>query len=283
MTADRLGRCLRLAGDRGERLLVVYLTLGDPLTDTADTVDTTDTADLALAAVEAGADVLELGLPTPRTSPRGGQLRRSFDRARGAGPGAAWARLGRLRAALPDTPLLPLVFPQTVADLGWDRLIADSAGAGADGLVLAAPQRPDEVDRVASAGLSAIPLVPAAASPAQVRRLEAAASHLTYRNLAGRTGDPLDLAAARRTTARLAAAATRPFLAGFGIRHPHEIRALAPDAAGLVVGSELLRRLAAAAPARRQATVRACVGAWKAATVLAGRHQLDGAATCVST
>jgi tryptophan synthase alpha chain len=271
---DRLDRCLRLAGARRERLLVVYLTLGDPLTDVAD---------LALAAVEAGADILELGIPTARTSPGGTEMRRSFDRARGVGPGEVWGRFRRLREAAPATPLLPLVFPATVADLGWDRLIADSADAGADGLVLTAPERPDDVDRVASAGLSAIPLINSLADRAEVRRMEAPASHLTYRNLAGRTGDPLDLESARRITARLATTATKPFLAGFGIRYGHEIRALAPNAAGLVVGSQLLRLLAAADPPDRRATIRASIRRWKAATVLEPHGQLDGAIPCVST
>jgi tryptophan synthase alpha chain len=275
--ADRLDRCLRLAAARRERLLVVYLTLGDPLTDS------TGPGDLALAAVEAGADILELGLPTPSTNPRGVQMRRSFDRARGAGPGELWRQVRRLREAAPATPLVPLVFPQTVADLGWDRLVADSAEAGADGLVLTAPDRPDDVDRVASAGLSAIPLIDSAADGAAVHRLEAPASHLTYRNLAGRTGDPLDLDSARRLTARLAATARKPFLAGFGIRSEHEIRTLAPHAAGLVVGSELLRLLAATDPRRRPATTQAMVRRWKAATVLEPHSQLDGAVQCVLT
>jgi tryptophan synthase alpha chain len=274
MTTDRLGRALRLASARRERLLVVYLTLGDPLTDATD---------VALAAVEAGADILELGIPTPTTRPRGLEMRRSFDRAAAAEPGQVWARFRRLRQAAPATPLVPLVFPATVADLGWDRLIVESVDAGADGLVLTAPERPDEVDRVASAGLSAIPLINSLADRAEVQRMEAPACHLTYRNLAGRTGDPLDLESARQVTARLAATASKPFLAGFGIRYGHEIRALAPNAAGLVIGSQLLRLLAAVEPARRRTTTRAIIRRWKAATVLAPRGQLDGAGQCVST
>jgi tryptophan synthase alpha chain len=258
---DRLGARSRAASARQERLLVLYLTLGDPLADPLD---------LALAAAAAGADVLELGLPTPGTRPRGADIAASFDRAREFPPDRLWALVGELRAALSGTPLLALVYPQTVADVGADRLLDLAAAADLDGLVLTDPDGRLAARRVAAAGLSAVPLVPPGTDPARRRRLEYTARHLTYQALAERTGARLDPARIRRSAQATALGATKPFLAGFGIRDERDIRAAAPYAAGVVIGSELYRGLAAARPATRVAWTEAAVRRWKAATVLSG-------------
>lgn len=239
----------------GERLLVVYLTVGDPLTAT----------DLAVAVVEAGADVLELGVPTPSTSPRGAEIARSFGRASECAPDRAWDLVRTLRARLPDTPLVPLVYPWTVTDLGADGLLAACRESDVDGLVLTEPDGALPSAAVADAGLSAIPLIRPGTDPVSRRRLEATAEHLVYHPLADRTGDPLDRTAGRRAT-EAAAGAGKPFLAGFGIRDEHDIRAVVPHAAGVVLGSELYRGLAAVPPPQRSAWTRSTVRRWKAAT-----------------
>lgn len=244
----------RLVTTLAERqpLLVVYLTLGDTATP----------LDLAREAVDAGADVVELGIPTPSTNPRGAVIRESFARARGVDARGAWRRLRELRAALPTTPLVPLIYPETFADVGVDRLLAESSDAGADALVLTQPRA---LERVQSAGLSAIPVVRPNLAPEEQHALEDAADLLTYRPLAPSTGAQLDPEQARAATAELARTARKPYLVGFGIRTEADVRAVARGAAGVVVGSELIRRVAAAEPARRADVVRAAVRSWKTA------------------
>lgn len=258
---DRLGGRLRAAGAQQERLLVLYLTLGDSLTDSLE---------LAVAAATAGADVLELGLPTPGTRPRGADIASSFDRARRCPPGRIWELVRELRAKLPDTPLLALVYPQTIADIGADRLLELTVESDVDGLVLTDPDGQLTADRVAAAGPSAIPLVTPGTDAARRRRLEDAAQHLTYQALAERTGVRLDPAQVGRSAGAAALGAGKPFLAGFGIRDEHDIRAASAHAAGVVIGSELYRGLVAAAPETRVAWAGAAVQRWKAATVLSG-------------
>jgi tryptophan synthase alpha chain len=181
-----------------------------------------------------------------------------------------WQQLTQVRRRLPDTPVVLLVYPETVADLGWPDLIAGSLGTGVDGLVLTGAGT-GELERVAAAGLSAIPLVRPGTPRSEADRLERVAAHLTYRPLAGRTGDPLDLSAAARAVAELAATAVRPFLVGFGIRSPQEVRRLARHAAGVVVGSHLLQVVGAAEADRRAEVLRRYLGAIKAATTVARR------------
>lgn len=256
---DRLGDRLKSADARQERLLVVYLTVADSLADTRA---------LAVAAAAGGADVLELGIPTPGTRPRGADMASSFDRARACPPDRAFELISEVRADLPDLPLLALAYPQTVADIGVARLPRLALRSGVDGLVLTTPDGPLSADRVAATGLSAVPLVASDADPARRRRWEDSARHLTYRPLAGRTGVRLEPADAGRTVATAALSATKPFLAGFGIRDIADIRAVARYAAGVVIGSQLYRDLAESAESARVVLTEATVRRWKAATVL---------------
>jgi tryptophan synthase alpha chain len=254
------GNRLRAAVDRAvgarDPMLVIYATLGDPLTS--------EPPDLLATAVAAGADVLEVGLPTPSTQPRGAEIRASVERARAAGARGVWELCGDLRATAPESVIVCLVYPQTIADLGMADLIDGAQGAGIDGLVLVAPEPVDVVQEVAAAGLGAIPVITPDDGAARQAELEALATPLTYRTLASRTGDPLDLEAARRSVVSLQASTRKPFWVGFGIRSSSHISALAPHAAGVVIGSELLRVLRDEPVEQRE------VKAWKAATRVDG-------------
>lgn len=257
--ADRWADGPTAARARRERLLVCYLTVADPLWD--------GLADFVPALVDAGMDVLELGLPTPSTWPRGARVASSFQRAAGVRPADVWHRLGALRDQVPATPIVLLIYPGTVADIGRDQLIGRCLECGVDGLVITRPSVP-EIARVAAAGLSAIPLIQATADPRSARALEKAAGRLTYRALAATTGDPLEAGSLARHAARLADESSIPFLAGFGIRSSAEIRTLAPFADGVVVGSELLRIMSDSDPVARASAAAGAVRGWKAATVL---------------
>jgi tryptophan synthase alpha chain len=251
---DRLGDEVRRTSNSGRRMLVVFATLGDPLTE-----------DLLAHVVTAGADGLELGLPTSRTRPGGTEIRRSFERAVQHARRDVWYQLHEIRERLPDTVLLPLVYPETVLDLGLDRILGESKSTEMDGLVLVQPSARGLLDRVAQSGLSAVPVIKPALDARVEARLEAAAPHLTYRVLATRTGAPLGLAGARAAAAILRARARRACLVGFGIRTESEIRVLAPEVTGFVIGSEFLRVLRNAKPGRRHDVLARRIQAWKAA------------------
>jgi tryptophan synthase alpha chain len=253
----RLAARRRAAEAAGDRLLVVYLTLGDPLTS--------GPPGLGPVLAAAGADVLEFGLPTPGTRPRGAVVGASFERASRIPLAQAWAEMGELRRQLPDAPLVLLVYPETVSDLGWPALLAESARRGVDGMVLTRPSVAD-LRRVSAAGLSAIPLIPPNVESSFARDLEDAASGLTYRPLAARTGDPLEPDSVGRLAARLRAGATTPFIVGFGIRNEEEIRAAVPHVAGVVIGSEFIARISEVPESGRTSYVGDLIQRWKSAT-----------------
>jgi tryptophan synthase alpha chain len=134
-----------------------------------------------------------------------------------------------------------------------------------DALVIADAREPRAMERVRAAGLSPIPVIRPDTAPPLAARLEAAAGHLTYLALARTTGGRLDVDRAAGAAAAWRARSGGPFLAGFGIRTRQDVQALAPHADGIVVGSELLRRIRATAGDARHDVVVRSVREWKPA------------------
>lgn len=236
---------------------MLYLTLADPLTS--------GDPELISAIADAGVDILELGLPTPSVGPRGMEIGRSFARCGDVEPDRVWRELSKLRGRLPTLPIVLLIYPETIADIGFPTLLDKSVAAGVDGLVLTTPNDV-ELRRVRSVGLSAIPLIRPTHGPRDVRHWEDHASHLTYRTLASKTGDALTEKMIVQRVGDISSAATKPVFAGFGIRYESEIRLLVPQVAGVVIGSEFLRLIANEDRSTRTARAIELVRGWKAAT-----------------
>jgi tryptophan synthase alpha chain len=242
---------------------VPYLTAGDP--------SVAATLELAASALAAGADAIELGLPTAAARPSGADIAGSFGTALAAGPVDLWTACERLRAAAPLVPLIGLAYSASIEELGWSTFLARLRDAGVDALVIADAREPKAMDRVGAAGISPIPVIRPDMAPSLAARLETSAGHLSYLALAGTTGGRLDVEQAAGAASAWRARSARPFLAGFGIRTRHDVEALAPHADGIVVGSELLRRIRAAAAGDRHETVLRSVREWKSGC--ARRHE----------
>ena len=109
------------------KTLVVYLMAG------------AETPTLAEAAVEGGADVIELGFPFSDPLADGPTVRRAAERALAAGmrTGACLECLAALRERLPATPLVPMTYASLFEAWGWERLAHDAESAGATSLIVA--------------------------------------------------------------------------------------------------------------------------------------------------
>lgn len=238
---------------------MLYLTATDPLTSSIP--------DLVPELVDAGVDVLELGIPTPSVGPRGAEIGLSFARCGRVELGRVWRELAELRQRLPSLAIVLLIYPETIADVGWSTLLDESKAAGVDGLVLT---EPDEVGMalVRAAELDMIPLIRPGLSRDESRHREDQATNVTYRTLGSKTGVELDGTAIVRRVVEVESTATKPFIAGFGIRYESEIRLLAPHVAGVVIGSEFLRLIAEVDQDKRLIRAAELVQSWKAATVL---------------
>src|SRR5439155_17010735 len=95
--------------------------------------------DLAAAAVEGGANVVELGFPFSDPLADGPVIRRAAERALGQGmrTRACLDCLSRVRELAPATPLVPMTYAALLEAYGWERFASDAHEAGATSLIVA--------------------------------------------------------------------------------------------------------------------------------------------------
>jgi tryptophan synthase alpha chain len=199
-----------------------------------------ETPELAEAAVEGGADLIELGFPFSDPLADGPTIRRAAERALAAGmrTGACLECLAGTRERLSTTPLVPMTYSSILEAYGWDRFAADARTAGATGILVAdlpAGDRPE---------LRRVQLV---APTSTDERLALAAREtdgwLYLVTLTGTTGARGDLSPALAGLAARARAAAPgvPLYAGFGISTPEHARAGAELVDGVIVGSRAIQ------------------------------------------
>lgn len=240
----------------GRKALIPFITAGDPSLES--------TVPVMHALVEAGADVLELGVPFSDPMADGPTIQRSSERAlaRGAGMGWVLQAVAQFRERDADTPVVLMGYLNPVEIRGADAFARQAAAAGVDGLLLVdlALEEADEFRAAFNAhGLDLILLAsPTTPDARQQRLLEEGQGYLYYVSFAGVTGasDRLDTGTASARLRTLRAHSRVPVVAGFGIRDAASAAAMAVDADGVVVGSALVTALqdgldAPAAAARR--------------------------------
>jgi tryptophan synthase alpha chain len=210
-----------------------------------------DTPELAEAAVEAGADAIEVGIPFSDPLADGPLIRRAGERALAAGMRTARCLdvLAEIRARV-DVPLVPMTYASIFEAYGWEELERDARAAGASSLIvpdLPADARPD---------IRRVQLVAPTSTDERLRlAAEATDGWLYLVTVTGTTGARAELAPTLAPLAERARAVTDvPLYAGFGISTGAHARAAAEVADGVVVGS------AAVAPAEDGAAARVARG-----------------------
>jgi tryptophan synthase alpha chain len=198
-----------------------------------------------LAAADAGADLLELGIPFSDPLADGPVIHSAATAALAAG--ATPHGVLRVCEGLAERlPVILMVYTNVVLTVGPEAFALRAASAGAAGLIV--PDLPhDEAGEVRAAcdseGLALVPLVAPTTTPERVEEIGAEARGFVYTvSLTGVTGErgqlPADLA---DTVTRVRAAAAVPVAVGFGISTPAQTRTVAEIADGVVVGSRIVR------------------------------------------
>ena len=198
-----------------------------------------ETPELARAAVDGGADLVELGFPFSDPLADGPVIRRAGERAlaRGMRTRACLDVLAQTRALVGDTPLIPMTYSSLLEAYGWERFAQDVTTAGATSMIIAdlpAGERPEA---------RRIQLVAPTSTDERIALAGRETDGWLYLvTLAGTTGARDDLSPA---LAGLAERARRlvdvPLYAGFGISTPEHARAAAELADGIVVGSRAVQ------------------------------------------
>ncbi|GAB3571138.1 tryptophan synthase subunit alpha [Hymenobacter daeguensis] len=244
---DRLKEAF--AGKRN--LLNTYFTAGYPSLH--------DTLPLAEALVNAGADILEIGMPFSDPLADGPVIQHSSTvaLANGMTLPVLFEQLKDLRKAVPDTPVLLMGYLNPVMQFGVEAFLQRAAAVGVDGLIL--PDLPlDEYEERYHAlfqqyGLKAVFLITPQTSDARIRRLDALSEAFLYLvsgpGTTGGTTAP-DAAAQAGYFHRIAALNLKnPRLIGFGIADKTGFDRACRYAEGAIIGSALIRALEDAADA----------------------------------
>jgi tryptophan synthase alpha chain len=241
------------ARDAGRSALVPYVVCGRPSLDAMP--------QLLASVAEAGADVIELGVPFSDPLADGTVIRNATRRALDAGVTVASCldAVRATRAAGLDVPLICMGYVNPLLAYGLERFCRDAAAAGVDGLII--PDVPLELagdlrNAAAAVGLGITFLATPLTSDERIAELAAASTGFLYAvattgTTGARAGDvaqsTIDLLGRAR-----AAAGDVPVAVGFGVSTPEHVAALAPHVDGVIVGSalvDLLERDPAAVPA----------------------------------
>jgi len=234
---ERIAAAFRRAEEEDRTALVVFLAAGDP--------DFRATVELARAAVEAGADVLELGIPFSDPLADGPVIQAAYTRALAGGSTTAGALACAAEiAGGTDAPVVLMVAVNCVLALGFEGFCAAAAGAGVSGLLV--PDLPvDDAAELREAagrtGLGTVFLVGPDSGPARVAAAASASTGFAYvmrrRGITGAGSGGVDL---ERRIEDARAAGRASVAVGFGISTPAEAAELAGVADGVIVGSALV-------------------------------------------
>lgn len=240
----RIAAAFARAQADGRVALIPYIVAGYPDDDASLAA--------ALAAADAGADLLEVGLPYSDPLADGATLQRASGVALAAG--ATLERslrlIERIGAARPDLPLVPMGYANQVIGGGDGEAVAKRlAGAGAAGLIIAdlTPDEGTEFEAVArTAGLAVVYLVAPTTPPGRRAAVAARSGGFLYCvSLVGVTGARTSLpASVGRLVKDVKAVSPVPVAVGFGVSKPAHVRAIAKAGAdGVIVASALVDAL----------------------------------------
>ena len=206
----------------------------------------------ACAAIDGGADLLEIGLPYSDPLADGATLQRASHAALMAGAtfDRSLALVARVAAARPGVPLVPMGYANQLIGGGDGRARAEAlASAGAAGVIVAdlTPDEGGPFEAVAAAaGLAVVYLVAPTTSPERRAAIAARSGGFLYCvSLVGVTGARASLPpSVRRLVAQVRAVSPVPVAVGFGVSRPAHVRALARAGAdGVIVASALVDAL----------------------------------------
>ena len=227
--------------------LVVYLTAGDPSVEL--------TRDIAIGAIDAGADVIELGVPFSDPLADGPVIQRASERAvaRRTSMADVLRIAGEIRAARPTAGLVIFTYLNPVLRYGFSRFADDARAAGADGVLIIdmiVEEAGEYLSQMERVGLAPIFL---AAPTSPDERLEAVARHargfIYAISRVGITGKQQSMTTdAAALVARIRRWTTLPVAVGFGISTPEHVAQVAEFADVAVIGSAIVELIERSTP-----------------------------------
>jgi len=239
---DRIAAAFSRCFARREPALVTYVMAGDP--------DVASSKAMALACVEGGADLIELGIPFSDPIADGPTIQKAAERALASGTRLADVlEVARAVRAKSEVPVALMGYLNPIHSRGLDRFVDDCVAAGVDALIIPdlLPEEAGELLSLATPrGLKIVFLVAPTSGPDRIRAAaQAATGFLYFVSVTGVTGARKALPKAiGAQVAAVRAASKVPVVIGFGVSDPEQARALGKLADGVVVGSAIVNRIA---------------------------------------
>jgi tryptophan synthase alpha chain len=242
MRPTRIDRRFAALKQEGRAALVTFVTAGDP--------DLATSRAILAGLPEAGADIIELGMPFSDPMADGPAIQASSLRALRAGHKMRMTldMVAEFRARDPDTPIVLMGYYNPIYVYPNERFLDDAVAAGVDGLIVVdvPPEADDELCLPAlRCGLSFIRLATPTTDAKRLPKVLANTSGFVYYvSITGITGAAApDVNAVQADVARLKVATSLPVAVGFGVRTGEQARDISRSADGVVVGSALVGAL----------------------------------------
>lgn len=234
--------------------LVVYLTAGDP--------DLATTRDIALAAIDNGADVIELGVPFSDPLADGPVIQRASERsvAKGTRLTDVLGVAAELRKARPQAGLILFSYLNPVLRLGLKDFCARAAESGADGVLLTDMIVEEAAEYLEAMRANNLAPVFLAAPTSPDTRLKAIAENsrgFVYAiSRTGITGTQSHLTSdASEVVTKLRKFTKLPIAVGFGVSNADHVKAVGEFADAAVIGSAIVQLIEKTAPEQAAAAV----------------------------
>ena len=239
---SRIASAFTAADGSRKKAFIPFITCGDP------TLDVTEEAVVAMA--EAGADLIELGIPFSDPTAEGPVIQEANIRALAGGVTTddVFALVARIRERGVEVPMVFMTYANVLFSYGLERFAANAAKAGIDGVIVPDvphEEKPEFAEPLVAEGLELVSLI-APTSHERIRKIASDAAGFVYCvSSLGVTGVRSEITTDISAMVELVRSATDvPCAVGFGISTPEQAANMAAKSDGAIVGSAIIKILA---------------------------------------
>jgi tryptophan synthase alpha chain len=239
---NRINNCLDALSKKNKKALIPFVTAGDP--------DADFTLSCMHKMVDAGSDIIELGVPFSDPMADGPTIQKASERALAAGMSLNGVLdiVRRFRETNTVTPVVLMGYLNPIEFMGYEVFASNASEAGVDG-VLTVDIPPEEADDFARAlkerDIAPIFLLSPTSDVIRIKRIaEVASGYIYYVSLKGVTGaGHLDLEDVKTKLAHIKTLTSLPLAVGFGVKNAEIAAEMAKIGDAVVVGSALIERI----------------------------------------
>lgn len=238
----RIAARFELRAKEGRKLLIPYFTAGDPKPENA--------VPMMHAMVEAGADLIELGVPFSDPMAEGPVIQKAMERAleHNVSLRDVMAMVAEFRQKDTETPVILMGYLNPVEVMGYAEFAKSAAKAGVDGILtvdIPPEEAEDYVKAMKAEGIDRIFLISPTTTEERIKAIsDVSGGFLYYVSLKGVTGaGHLDVNAVRDRVSTIRTLTELPVGVGFGIKDAESAASIASTADAVVVGSAIVKRI----------------------------------------